>query len=116
MTFERGDVVLVFFPDSNLRTGKLRPALVVQASDLNTGIPQTVVAMMTSKTMRADHPSRVMIVRGTDRYCRMGLRVDSVLMTDNLVTVSHGEIRRCIGRCDDMADVDTALRHTLGLS
>jgi mRNA-degrading endonuclease toxin of MazEF toxin-antitoxin module len=31
MPYERGDVVLVLFPDSNLRTAKRRPALVVQA-------------------------------------------------------------------------------------
>jgi len=35
----RGDVVLVLFPHSDLRTAKLRPALVVQADNLQTGSP-----------------------------------------------------------------------------
>ena len=48
MPYKRGDVVLVFFPDSNLRTAKRRPALVIQADNLNTGLQQTIVAMITS--------------------------------------------------------------------
>jgi mRNA interferase MazF len=36
MLLNRGDVVLVLFPDSNLQTAKRRPALVVQANDLGT--------------------------------------------------------------------------------
>ncbi len=45
----------------------------------------------------------------------MGLLLDSVVMTDNLVTVQDSEIDRGIGRCGDMRAVDAALRHTLGL-
>ena len=47
MTTKRGDVVLVWCPYSDLTTFKRRPALVVQADDLATGIPQGVVAMIT---------------------------------------------------------------------
>jgi len=45
----------------------------------------------------------------------MGLRTDSVVMTDNLATVLESEIDRTIGHCDDMEAIDVALRHTLGL-
>ncbi len=38
MRYKRGDVVLVLFPDSNLLTAKRRPALVIQANNLNTGL------------------------------------------------------------------------------
>ncbi|MFB2894590.1 type II toxin-antitoxin system PemK/MazF family toxin [Aerosakkonemataceae cyanobacterium BLCC-F50] len=34
MSYNRGDVVLVLFPNSDLRTAKRRPALVVQADNL----------------------------------------------------------------------------------
>jgi mRNA-degrading endonuclease toxin of MazEF toxin-antitoxin module len=59
MPYKRGQIVLVFFPDSNLRTAKRRPALVVQADNLATGLAQTIVAMVTSNMARAGHPSRV---------------------------------------------------------
>lgn len=45
----------------------------------------------------------------------MGLHTDSVIMTDNLATVLDSEVDRAIGSCPDMAPVDAALRHTLGL-
>ena len=46
MTISRGNVVLVLFPDANLRTAKRRPALVVQADALQTGLPQVIVSMI----------------------------------------------------------------------
>jgi mRNA interferase MazF len=110
----RGDVVLVLFPDSSLRTAKRRPALVVQAENLQTGLSQTIVAMITSNPARAGHPSRVPVARSSPEGRQMGLRVDSI-MTDNLATVLDREIDATIGRCDDPQLVDAALRHTLGL-
>ena len=43
------------------------------------------------------------------------MKTDSVIMTDNLATVSNREIDRVIGTWDDLASVDAALRNTLGL-
>jgi mRNA interferase MazF len=67
MPYKRGDVVLVLFPDSNLRTAKRRPALVIQADSLNTGLEQTIVAMITSNMKRAGHPSRVTLLLKSPR-------------------------------------------------
>ena len=115
MPYNRGDVVLVLFPDSNLRTAKRRPALVVQADHLQTGLPQTVVAMITSNAARAGHTSRVAISPSSLEGRQMGLRADSIVMTDNLATVLENEIDRTIGRCGLMHAIDAALRHTLAL-
>ena len=115
MPFNRGDVVLALFPDSNLRTAKRRPALVVLADDLDTGLPQTIVAMITSNKLRAGHRSRVAIRCDSDRGREMGLLTDSVIMTDNLATVRQEEIDRRIGTSSQMAEIDAALRATLGL-
>jgi mRNA interferase MazF len=35
-SYKRGDVILVLYPNSDLRTAKTRPALIVQADDLHT--------------------------------------------------------------------------------
>jgi mRNA interferase MazF len=115
MRCRRGDVVLVLFPDSNLRTAKRRPVLVVQADRLQTGLAQTIVAMITSNLARGGHPSRVAVTRASALGRQMGLLTDSVIMTDNLATVLDTEIDRVIGRCGEMAGVDSALRGTLGL-
>ena len=113
-SLRRGGVVLVLFPHSNLRAAKRRPALVVQADGLGTGLPQVVIAMITSNLARAGHPSRVAIRISSQQGRRAGRLSDSVVMTDNLATVGESEIDRVIGAMR-MAAVDVALRHSLGL-
>jgi len=112
--YKRGDVVLVLFPHADLRTAKPRPVLVVQADSLQTELPQTIVAMITSRMFRANHPSRVTVLLSTSEGRQSGLLTDSVVMTDNLATIADSEIYRVIGRLP-MTEVDAALRHTLGL-
>ena len=116
MPFKRGTVVLVLFPDSNLRTAKRRPALVVQADSLGTSLPQVIVAMITSNMARANHSSRVTLLQATAHGRQAGVLMDSVIMTDNLATVREVEIDRAIGQLLDMTEVDQALKHTLKLS
>jgi mRNA interferase MazF len=114
LDYKRGDVVLVLFSNSDLRTAKTRPALIVQADNLQTGLPQVIVAMITSKFFRANHPSRGTILLATPEGTQSGLLTDSVVMTDNLATVTEGAIDRVIGILP-MPPIDAALQHTLGL-
>jgi len=113
-SFNRDDTVLVLFPNSDLRTAKLRPALVVQADQLNTGLAQIIVAMITSRLDRAGRPSRVKVSIGDSDGRSAGLLKYSVIMTDNLATVLVNEIDRQIGSVP-MIRIDAALRHTLRL-
>ena len=115
MPYKRGDVVLVLFPDSNLRTAKRRPALVIQADNLNTSLGQTIVAMITSNMSRADHPSRVKLLLNSAEGRQASILMDSVIMTDNLTTVRENEIDRALGNLKDLTEVDLALRRTLSL-
>ncbi len=111
---KRGDVVLVLYPNSDLRTAKRRPALVVQADDLDTGLQQVVVAMISSRLFRANHPSRVLISLAEQEGRDSGLLSDSVVMTDNLATVFTQALERTIGALP-MDKIDSALKHTLSL-
>ena len=112
--YKRGEVILVLFPHSDLSTAKTRPALVIQADNLQTGLPQLIVAMITTKLFRANHPSRVTIVLSTPEGQQSGLLSDSVVMTDNLATIKESEVDRRIGKLP-MMTIDVALRHTLSL-
>lgn len=111
---KRGDVVLVLFPHSDLRSAKLRPALIVQADQLDTGLSQVIVAMITSRMFRANHPSRLVVRRQSSEGQNSGLLTDSVVMTDNLATIADAAIDRIIGQLPMLA-IDVALRHTLSL-
>ena len=113
--FKRGDIVLVLFPNSDLTTAKTRPAIIVQSNNLQTGLPQIIVAMITSQMFRAGHPSRVTILRNSPEGKQSGLLVDSVIMTDNLATIATSAIYRLIGSIPT-ENVDAALKHTLNLN
>ena len=113
-TVKRGDIVLVLFPNSDLISAKTRPALIVQGDNLKTGLPQIIVAMITSQMFRAGHPSRVIILLNSSVGQQSGLLTDSVVMTDNLATLAFSAIYRVIGSLP-ITEIDTALKHTLGL-
>ena len=116
MPTERGDVVRVMFPNSNLRTAKRRPVLVIQRNNLASGLSQTIVAMISSNLARRGHRSRVFVSVASPEGRAAGLRLDSVIMTDNIATVSDTEIDSILGRLPDMSAVDAALKHTLALA
>lgn len=116
MLIRRGDIVRVLFPNSDLISSKRRPALVVQADNLRTGLSQILLAMITSNLSRANHPSRVLVEINTIEGKASGLRLDSVIMTDNIVTIQEFEIDSILGKLPNMDTVDNALRHSFGLS
>ena len=69
----------------------------VQAEDLNTRLPQVIVAMVSSDMARAGHPSRVTVLLKVPLAFQTGLKSDSVIMTDNL-GIELQLVRRAIGR------------------
>ena len=115
MRCKRGDVVLVLFPDSNLRTAKRRPAVVVQADNLNSGLPQSIVAMVSSNMARSGPPFRIDVIHASPEGKSTGLHCDSVIMADNLATVLDMEIDRVIRQYPAMSAIDHALKSALGL-
>lgn len=115
MHYKRGEIVLVLLPNSDLRSTKQRPALVVQADNLYTGLAQVIVALITSNLSRAGHSSRIFVSLTAASKRQTGLISDSVIVTDNLTTVAESEISHALGIWHDMAAVDNALRHTFGL-
>jgi mRNA interferase MazF len=98
-----------------LQTAKMRPALIVQADNLDTNLRQIVLVMISTNLSRANHKSRILIEIDTEQGGKSGLLSDSVVMTDNLAAISLTAVSRVIGRLEDMNEVDDALRHTLGL-
>lgn len=108
-------MVLVLFPNSNLRTAKRRPALVLQRNELSNGLAQTIVAMISSNLARRGHASRVFVGRDSTEGKAAGLRLDSVIMTANLATILESEMDSVLGRLPQMNAVDAALKHTLAL-
>ncbi len=71
--------------------------------------------MISSNLARRGHPSRIFVAANSPEGRVTGIRLDSVVMTDNLATVLEREIDSALGRLSDLVDIDAALRYTLGL-
>ena len=111
----RGDIVLVPFPNSDLRTVKIRPALVVQSDDIDSDLSQVLLVMNSSNLRRIGRKTRYVIEIDTESGVASGLLVDSVVMTDNFATVLRSRIIRILRSLNSMMEVDNALRHSLNL-
>ena len=114
-SYKRGDVILALFPDSNLQTAKKRPVLIVQADDLQTNLPQIIVAMITSNLSRKSHPSRVLIELSAPDGKQSGLLSDSLIAADNLATLHEKFIDKKLGSLTDLKAIEKALAYTFGL-
>jgi len=115
MNYKQGDIMLVWFPDSNLVTVKKRPAIVLQTDDLQTGLDQLIIGMITSNLMRKGHPSRIFVDIHTTIGQQTGLIDDSVIMTDNLATICISETYKKIGTFGELNVLKEAIRHTFGI-
>lgn len=112
---KRGDTVLVWFPNSDLQTFKRRPAVVVQSDQLQTGLPQIIVVMVTSNLERRTAASRIFVPLDSPEAKAAGFRTDSVIMTDNLATILLKAVAAKLGHMPGMERIDVALRTTLAL-
>ncbi|PZU91773.1 MAG: growth inhibitor PemK [Chelatococcus sp.] len=104
----RGDIVTVAVQGD---FGKPRPALVVQADEID-GIETTLVCLFTSNREAA--PSfRYVVAPAPDN----GLHIESAVMIDKITMVLRGKCGAVIGRLSaaQMAEVDTRLAFVLGL-
>ena len=115
ITYKQGDIILVWFPDSNLMTTKKRQGVVLQSNNLQTGLGQLIIGMITSNLIRKGHTSRIFVDIHTEMGQRTGLLGDSIIMTDNIATVRLSEIYRRIGTFTDLNVLKESLKHTFGL-
>ena len=112
MAFQRGDVVLVPFPFSDLSTAKVRPAVVVSSDLYHSTEPDLLLAALTSQVAGATGPYDYRL----RDWRAAGLRFPSALKPV-LVTLDPSRVVDSIGALSapDMAQVDERLRGALGL-
>jgi mRNA interferase MazF len=110
---QRGNIVLVQFPFTDLTGTKLRPALIVgyvTGDDL-------VLAFITSRSTFGVGPADCALPTSDAEFRRTGLKVESVVRLDKLATLHRNLVRRRLGTIGPATQrrVDDALRHVLGL-
>ena len=92
----QGDVVLVPFPFADLSGRKVRPAVIVSADPQ---VPELIVAFITSvMTNRSPRGAEVELLRSSPEFQMTGLKADSLVRVDKLVTLSSSIIARRLGK------------------
>ena len=112
MTFQRGDVVLVPFPFTDLRSQKVRPAVVVSSSEYHASEPDLILGAITTNLSAA--------MSAVDYVLRewqvANLRYPSAFKP-LLFTLEPAHVLHQIGQltAHDLTEVDTRLRRALAL-
>jgi len=111
--YERGEVVLVRFPFTDLTSSKQRPALVVASSIFLAAGDDLLVAAISGQ--RVERPGRFDHV--VSKWESAGLLMPSVVRAGKLVTLHRDLIRRSLGSLSaaDLSQVDDLLRQALAL-
>ena len=118
MKVRRGEVVLVDFPYSDHTGSKVRPALVVQADMWNQQLDDTILALITSsRRRRVGATTQLFIDMTTAEGRQTGLRLNSVVQCENLLTYDQDLILRVIGHLSAtaMQQIDACLKAALGI-
>ena len=118
MKVRRGEIVLVDFPYSDQTGSKVRPALVVQADLWNQPLDDTILAMITSsRHRRVGAATELVIDITTVEGQQTGLRLNSVIQCENLLTYDQALILRVLGRLSAaaMQQIDACLKAALGI-
>jgi mRNA interferase MazF len=110
-----GDVVLVPFPFADVTGQKVRPAVIVSADPQGS---ELILAFVTSVlTNRSPRGAEAGVIRSDPEFRVTGLKVDSLIRLDKLVTFSRAVISRRLGTTGSatQALIASGLRRALGL-
>jgi mRNA interferase MazF len=115
---QRGDVVRVDFPFTDIPGRKKRPAVVVQNDRDNQKIRKTVVAMITGNLSRLHDPSHLLVDPSTAEGASSGLHGRSLVSCNNLYTLEQDCIQTRLGHLSDVLKqkLDDCLKAALELS
>lgn len=111
MPYQRGDLLLVPFPFSDLSTTKVRPAIVISSTTYHATEPDLILAAITSQVSKATGPFDYIL---TD-WQVAGLRYPSALKPI-LFTLDPSRVVYGVGQLseNDLAQVEKRLKLMLG--
>src|SRR5258707_146647 len=95
---KRGDIVLLHFPFTDGRSGKNRPALVVQNDLDNSRLSNTIVAMISGNTRFSHSPTQLLVDPAVPDGKLSGVLGPSVVKATSFFTVEQQDVHRVIGR------------------
>ena len=113
MPLARGDIILVPFPFTDLKSRKVRPALV-----LNTAGDDILVAFISSVVTAPPAPADFILSPSNPHFSTTGLRVPSTFKLFKLICLHRSLALRKLGFVapEILREVDSRLSKAVGLS
>lgn len=112
--FERGKIILVPFPFTDLSSQKIRPAVIV--SRVSKDAPDTIVAFISSIPF---HPSasHIVLKKTHADFKKTGLKTQSTIRCDKLATLDKTIVLGEVGSLSQtfLKQLNHALSHSLAL-
>jgi mRNA interferase MazF len=111
----QGDFVLIPFPFADLSGRKVRPAVIVSGDPQ---APELIVAFISSvMSNRSPRGAEVELLRSNPEFQGTGLKVNSLIRLDKIVTLSTGIVARRLGRAGPATKgaIADMLRRAFGL-
>lgn len=110
--FQRGDIVLIRFPFTDLSGSKRRPAIILAEYP-----PDIVVAFISSVLPSVPEKSDLLLLPSAPFFSATGLKKASVVRLRKVVTLEQALVTRKLGKLDHslLTSVDKALVHGLGI-
>lgn len=113
--FERGKIVLVPFPFTDLSAQKIRPALII--SQPKFALDTITVVFISSVVPKRPSPTELIIQKSALFFKHTGLKVDSIIRCHKIVTLDKKIILGEIGALPKSQQiiVDKKIKLALGL-
>ena len=113
----RGDIVLVPFPFTDLTSTKVRPAVVISSDSINRKSGDIIVAFISSVAPPQIETADFLITNSESDFKSTGLKTDSVFKMAKIATLSRSLMLRKIGEVSSRirAELNERLKRALDL-
>ena len=114
---QRGAIVLIKYPFTDLSSSKLRPALVLTPDHLLRKIDEAIFLFISSVLPASLLPTDYILPTDHPSFAATGLKVDSVFRAHKIITLHKSMAARTIGAVDAplMQSVTRCLGYALGM-
>jgi len=118
MSYQRGDIVLVPFPFTDLSRQKARPAVIISPLRFNQRSQDVILVAISSQIPGILNEFELVIRKSSAAFVPTGLRVSSVIKTTKLITMNQSLIYTILGKLTDetMRELDQRIARAVGLT
>ena len=95
MSLQKGDIVLVPFPFTDLTSTKLRPAIILWSSNISFDV---TVCFISSQNLSTLTPEEFLLSKSDPEFSQTGLKTNSKVRVSRIVTIERRLITRRIGK------------------